>query len=61
MRVVDAAPGPATTSRALGLQSRGVEVLDRAGAPGDLPDRASTMRTVAIHVGRRELGRLDIG
>ena len=38
-RLVDAAAGPATTSRALGLQSRGVEVLDRLGALGTLPAR----------------------
>ena len=29
--------GPAVTSRALGLQPRGVEVLDRLGALGDVP------------------------
>ena len=37
--VVDAAPGPATTSRALGLQPRGAEVLNRIGALANLPDR----------------------
>jgi 4,5-epoxidase len=38
--IVDQAPGPATTSRALGLQLRGAEVLDRVGALADIPDRA---------------------
>lgn len=38
--VVDAAPGPATTSRALGLQPRGAEVLNRMGALANLPDRS---------------------
>jgi 4,5-epoxidase len=38
VRVLDGAAGPAVTSRALGLQPRGVEVLDRLGALGELPD-----------------------
>ena len=38
--VVDKAAGPATTSRALGLQPRGREILARLGALGDLPERA---------------------
>jgi 4,5-epoxidase len=40
IRIVDQAVGPATASRALGLQIRGAEVLDRVGALADLPDRA---------------------
>ncbi|WP_335992253.1 FAD-dependent monooxygenase [Glycomyces sp. MUSA5-2] len=40
VRVVDAAAGPATTSRANILHAKGVETLDRLGALGDLPDRA---------------------
>ncbi|MQA79686.1 MAG: NAD(P)-binding protein [Streptosporangiales bacterium] len=49
VRVVDKAAGPATTSRANILHGRGVEVLDRVGALGDLPQRAAsgfTMRPV---------------
>jgi 4,5-epoxidase len=61
VRVVDAAPGPATTSRALGLQPRGVEVLDRLGALGDLPDRGVQVREVVINVGGREITRLRMG
>jgi 4,5-epoxidase len=38
--IVDQAAGPTTTSRALGLQLRGAEVLDRVGALADIPDRA---------------------
>jgi 2-polyprenyl-6-methoxyphenol hydroxylase-like FAD-dependent oxidoreductase len=38
--IVDQAAGPASTSRALGLQLRGAEVLDRVGALADIPDRA---------------------
>jgi 4,5-epoxidase len=38
--VIDKAAGPAMTSRALGLQPRGREILARLGALGDLPERA---------------------
>src|SRR5215472_9505466 len=40
VQVIDKASGPATTSRALGLQPRGREILSRLGALGDLPERA---------------------
>ena len=40
IRIVDQAVAPATASRALGLQIRGAEVLDRVGALADIPDRA---------------------
>jgi 2-polyprenyl-6-methoxyphenol hydroxylase-like FAD-dependent oxidoreductase len=59
--VLDGAAGPAVTSRALGLQPRGVEVLDRLGALGDLPDRGLAIRSVVITVNGRELARLRIG
>ena len=49
VRVLDQADGPAVTSRALGLQPRGVEVLDRLGALGDLPERALPVREVDHH------------
>ncbi len=49
VRVLDKATGPAVTSRALGLQPRGVEVLDRLGALGDLPDRALPIHEVVDH------------
>jgi 2-polyprenyl-6-methoxyphenol hydroxylase-like FAD-dependent oxidoreductase len=61
VRVLDKAAGPAVTSRALGLQPRGVEVLDRLGALGDLPDRGLAIRSVVITVNGRELARLRIG
>ncbi|MEU0877668.1 FAD-dependent monooxygenase [Lentzea sp. NPDC005914] len=49
VRIVDAASGPATTSRALGLQPRGAEVLARLGALGDLPDKAVRLRALRIN------------
>jgi 2-polyprenyl-6-methoxyphenol hydroxylase-like FAD-dependent oxidoreductase len=60
VRVLDGAAGPAVTSRALGLQPRGVEVLDRLGALGDLPDRGLAIRNVVITVNGRELARLRV-
>jgi 2-polyprenyl-6-methoxyphenol hydroxylase-like FAD-dependent oxidoreductase len=60
VRVVDKATGPAVTSRALGLQPRGVEVLDRLGALGDLPDRGLAVSSVVITVNGRELARLHV-
>src|SRR6187200_3547667 len=59
--VLDKASGPAVTSRALGLQPRGVEVLDRLGALGDLPDRALPIRSVTINVDGRELASFPVG
>ncbi|MFJ8960400.1 FAD-dependent monooxygenase [Lentzea sp. NPDC102401] len=54
VRVVDAADGPATTSRALGVQPRGAEVLARLGALGDLPEKAIRMEALRIN-GRKRL------
>ena len=61
LRVVDSAGGPADTSRALGVQPRGVEVLDRAGALGDLEQRAIPMRQVAVHMGGTTTAYLRLG
>ncbi|ADD45658.1 monooxygenase FAD-binding protein [Stackebrandtia nassauensis DSM 44728] len=47
--VVDAAPGPATTSRANILHARGVEVLTRVGALGDLPARSLAPVGMTMH------------
>ncbi|MGB7797779.1 MAG: FAD-dependent monooxygenase [Pseudonocardiaceae bacterium] len=58
VRVVDKARGPAITSRALGLMPRGVEVLDRAGALGDLEQRANPLRQVVVDLGSRETAYL---
>jgi 4,5-epoxidase len=49
VRLVDGADGPAVTSRALGLQPRGVEVLDRLGALADLPDRSLHIAGTVLH------------
>ncbi|MBV8089702.1 MAG: FAD-dependent monooxygenase, partial [Alphaproteobacteria bacterium] len=52
-QVVDKATGPAATSRALGLQPRGREILGRLGALGDLPDRAVHAYATNVLVGQR--------
>lgn len=61
VRVVDQADGPATTSRALGLQPRGAEVLDRIGALDGLPERAIGIRRVVIHSDGGRVAELDVG
>lgn len=55
VKVVDKAAEPATTSRALILNARGVEVLDRLNALGDLPDRALPAIKTDFHFGNRVL------
>ncbi len=58
VRVVDAAAGPSTTSRANILHARGVEVLDRAGALGDLRQRSLQPIGMTMHAARRELATM---
>ncbi|MFN3004748.1 FAD-dependent oxidoreductase [Mycolicibacterium wolinskyi] len=61
VRVFDKADGPAVTSRALGLQPRGVEVLDRLSALGHLPEHGLPVERVTVHVDGRPLASLPIG
>jgi 4,5-epoxidase len=60
VRVIDAAAAPATTSRALGLQPRGAEVLTRVKALGDLPERALPVQDITLHGGGSTI-RIPIG
>lgn len=60
VRVVDKAPGPATTSRANILHGRGVEVLNRLGALGDLPQRSIEPIKLATYVNGRPLITLHL-
>ncbi|MUL41772.1 oxygenase [Streptomonospora sp. PA3] len=55
VRVVDQAAAPATTSRANILFGRGVEVLRRLGALGDLPERSVTPGRLTTYVNGRPL------
>lgn len=59
-QVIDKATGPAITSRALGLQPRGREILDRLGALGDLPERAVHAYATNILLGQRLLTRFVV-
>ena len=61
IRVVDRAAGPAVTSRANLLHARGVEVLDRIGALGDLPEHARMALFVTWYVDGRPITRLRFG
>jgi len=61
VEVIDRADGPATTSRALGLQPRGIEVLDRLGALGDLPERGRPIMHTMVRVGGRLLADMRFG
>ncbi len=58
VRVVDGKPEPASTSRANILHARGVEVLDRLGALGDLPGRALAPLGMAMHAGGRRVATM---
>lgn len=53
VRVVDKATGPATTSRANILYGRGLEVLDRLGALGDLSERSVEPGKLEIYANGR--------
>ncbi len=59
VRIVDAAPGPAVTSRALLLQPRGIEVLHRIGATGKLLDRAMPLSRNIFHIDGRPVAQLS--
>ncbi|MFJ4653979.1 FAD-dependent monooxygenase [Nocardia sp. NPDC088792] len=61
IRLIDAAAEPATTSRALAVQPRGAEVLDRLDALGDLPQRSITTMGLTFHDGARDLVTVQMG
>jgi 2-polyprenyl-6-methoxyphenol hydroxylase-like FAD-dependent oxidoreductase len=58
VRVVDRASVPATTSRANILHARGVEVLQRAGAEGDLRKRSLAPVGMRMHVRSRAIATM---
>ncbi|WP_329266877.1 FAD-dependent monooxygenase [Streptomyces sp. NBC_01451] len=61
VEVIDKAEHPSVTSRALGLQPRGSEVLDRLGALDGLPEQSVRVAEVVTHVNGRCLARLRVG
>jgi 4,5-epoxidase len=58
VRVVDRAAGPAVTSRANILHARGVEVLTRTGALGDLREWSLEPRGMTMHARGRPLATM---
>ena len=59
VRTVDAALAPATTSRALLLQPRGIEVLDRIGAISNLREHAVPLSRTIFRINGRQLAELS--
>jgi 4,5-epoxidase len=60
VQIIDEATRPATSSRALGLQPRGREILARLNALGDLPERAVHAYATNIRSGRRLLTKFVV-
>lgn len=61
VRVLDGAPGPATTSRANFVHARGSEVLARIGALGALPDQSLRAMSITSYLGDRPVMTLEFG
>jgi 4,5-epoxidase len=60
-RVVDRAVEPAGTSRALGLQPRGIEVVERLGALDGLPERALQIEQIVVHINGKHAASVRVG
>jgi 4,5-epoxidase len=60
-RVVDKAFRPAATSRALGLQPRGIEVVERLGALNGLPERALQVEQIVVHIDGKQTASVRVG
>lgn len=58
VRIVDRADGPRSTSRANILPARGVEVLERLRAAGDLRERSLAPVGMRMHVGSRPIATM---
>ncbi|MFB4271361.1 FAD-dependent oxidoreductase [Nonomuraea sp. GTA35] len=61
VRVIDRAPGPATTSRANFVHARGSEVLDRLDALTGLPEESVRAMTITTYAGDRPMMRIRFG
>ncbi|MFJ9775875.1 FAD-dependent oxidoreductase [Kitasatospora sp. NPDC101157] len=59
VRLVDAAPGPATTSRALATHARTLETYDQMGILDELLPRGQRVEHFTLHRGGRRLVRFD--
>jgi 4,5-epoxidase len=61
VRLVDKASEPARTSRALGLQPRGIEVVHRLGALDGLPERALEVERIVVHINGKRVASVRFG
>ncbi|GAB7069937.1 FAD-dependent monooxygenase [Mycobacterium hodleri] len=59
VRIVDSAPEPSTTSRALGIQSRTLELLRPRGVADEMLALGNQVRRTALHVGGRQIAAVD--
>ncbi|MFC9829960.1 FAD-dependent oxidoreductase [Streptomyces albogriseolus] len=59
VRLVDAAPAPARTSRAVAVHPRTLEILDQMGTLGPLLREGRPNRAFTMHAGGRRLVRLE--
>lgn len=59
VRVIDRADGPATTSRAIGVQARTLELLAQRGLADPLIARGHRAKTASVHGDGRRLFELD--
>ncbi|EWC63315.1 Salicylate hydroxylase [Actinokineospora spheciospongiae] len=59
VRLVDAAAGPATTSRAIATHPRTLEVYDQMGVVDDMLARGQRIQAFTLHANGRRLARLD--
>ncbi|MCS0639603.1 FAD-dependent oxidoreductase [Streptomyces sp. LP05-1] len=59
VRLVDAAPGPATTSRALATHARTLETYDQMGVLDDVLPRGQRVEHFTLHQNGRRLIRFD--
>lgn len=59
VRVVDKAPAPSDRSRAIGVQARTLEHLERLGIADDAVSRGVMLAEAVVMARRREIGRID--
>ncbi|MFC7676193.1 FAD-dependent oxidoreductase [Mycolicibacterium sp. GCM10028919] len=59
VRIIDRAPAPSSTSRALGIQARTLELLRPRGIADDLLSLGNRVRATALHAGGERLGGIE--
>lgn len=59
VRIIDKAPAPSSTSRALGIQARTLELLRPRGIADELLSLGNRVRATALHAGGQRLGGIE--